>query len=293
MDVSVIIVNYHTSRLALRAIDSLTRFVKGVSYEVIVVDNASEPDFGDTLRGRYGGLVSFIALPANAGFGRANNAALPLAKGRNVLFLNPDTELLNDAVSLLSDYLDAHPDVGGAGGNLYTPEGAPMHSHMLLYPSLKWDLITLGGNRAERWFIGKNAQFNYTEAPLEVAYVTGADLMIPRRVLDDVGAFDPDFFMYCEETDLCYRIHKAGYKLRNIPASRICHLEGATFTANDPRERMKAASRRLYERKHLSVCERGLCKAVRRTNAAARCLVFRLLGRKEKYDYWRCILRYA
>lgn len=108
MDVSIIIVNYKTACLLANAVESIFDKTTGVDFEVIVVDNASGDDCGSLLARKFKGRVTYVGLNENIGFGRANNEGARLAKGRNLFFLNPDTILLNNAVKLLSNYLDAH-----------------------------------------------------------------------------------------------------------------------------------------------------------------------------------------
>ena len=124
MDVSVIIVNYKTSQLLVQAIDSILDKTEDIVYEIIVVDNHSQDDSERVVHERYGNRVTYLPLAENVGFGRANNEGLRIARGRNILFLNPDTILVNNAVRILSDYLDSHPDTGAVGGNLYTADSA-------------------------------------------------------------------------------------------------------------------------------------------------------------------------
>ena len=292
VDVSIIWVNYHTSDLLKKSIDSVVRHTR-LSYQLIVVDNNSEPGLGEELQARYGSALQFVALDQNLGFGGANNEGLRLAVGRYAWFLNPDTCLLNPAADLLAAYLDAHPEAGAVGGNLFDVDRRPAHSYMRLFPSLRLELVARGGNRLERLALGRSAQFNYTGQAMPVAYVTGADLMVRRSLLEQVGAFDTQFFMYYEETDLCKRLSDAGHAVVSVPQAEVCHYEGASFKTNRRREEMKAESRRYYYRKHLSAVERFFAIFAAKTNAALRCVAFRLLRRKDKYEHWKLILHYA
>ncbi|WP_300286556.1 glycosyltransferase family 2 protein [uncultured Alistipes sp.] len=249
IDVSVIIVNYKTSRLLVDAVDSIFEKTEDLSFEVIVVDNRSQDDSEQLVRERYGDRVIFLPLPENIGFGRANNEGIRIAKGRNILFLNPDTLLMNNAIGLLSDYLDGHPEAGAAGGNLYSPEGNPNVSFNRVFPSMFDETDQAVLRLLSRLRFGRNGFFNYTERPIEVGFIVGADLMVPRKILDRVGGFDPDFFMYYEETELCWRIRRAKYRIVCVPQARIVHIEGKSFTQSYDREKRSLVSRRIYFRK--------------------------------------------
>lgn len=149
---------------------------------------------------------------------------------------------MNDAVSILSGYLDSHPDTGAVGGNLYDEGMNPMLSFRRRYPGIRWELNELLHNWPDRLRYGDNRRFNHTGRPMQVAYITGADLMMPASLFHGIGGFSPEFFMYYEETDLCRRISRAGYRIMSIPEARIQHLEGGSFSP-DP-EAIQARRRR-------------------------------------------------
>ena len=244
IDVSIIIVNYNTTSLVVNAIDSLFQKTRDITFEIIVVDNASNDDPEKRLLEEFC-EVSIIKLKENIGFGRANNEGLKKARGRNILFLNSDTLLLTNSVKILSDYLDTHPKVGACGGNLYNVNGKPIYSYHRLIPGIfseELAVLTMGiSNR----FIYQPF-FNYTSHPIAVGNVSGANMMVSRKVLDEVGIFDPDFFMYSEETELSWRIKRKGYKIMNVPQSKIVHLEGKSFKVPETRMRMMLESRAKY-----------------------------------------------
>ena len=229
MDVSIIIVNYKTLPLIMDCIHSIIKHSVGISYEIIVVDNNSHDDFDKHIKSIYGNQVLCLPLSENIGFGRANNEGVKLARGRNIFFLNPDTLLLNNAVKILSDYLDANPSVACCGGNLYNVEMKPMHSYSMLLPSVSWEINLLLGGRYEKLRWGKNAQFNHTLAPRRVGYICGADMMVKHEVLEKLGGFSNDFFLYYEDTEFTYRIKLAGYEIVSVPFAKIQHLEGRSM----------------------------------------------------------------
>ncbi len=290
MDVSIIIVNYHTTDLIKNLLDSLYAQTKGIAFEVIIVDNASTAQLPEQWQ-PYADSITYLPLSENVGFGRANNEGLKVAKGRNVFFLNPDTLLKGNPIKCLSDYLDAHPNVGVCGGNLYDEAGVPTHSYMPLLPSPLWELNDLLGGLIFKCRWGKNFQFNFTQQPLKVGYITGADMMVRKSVLDETGGFDPDFFMYYEETELTHRIAQKGYASHSVPQAELIHLEGKSIATSDKREQLKSVSRKLYYQKTSSGCAYWLSNALQRINCCCRIAVFALLGRSEQKEYWKTILR--
>lgn len=246
MDVSIIFVNYRTSKILIEAISSVIAHTKDLSYEIIIVDNNSQDDSEKELKDCFGEQIQYIQLPENVGFGRANNEGLQIAQGRNILFLNPDILLINNAVYILCSYLDTHNETGAVGGNLYTTDKKPNFSYNKIRPSILDEIDQAFSRILSRILFGHNARFNYTQHVIEVDFISGADLMIPKHILDNIGAFDPQFFMYYEDSELCWRIKKLGKKVINIPTAQIIHLEGKSYKTNLRRERNALESRKLY-----------------------------------------------
>ncbi|MBQ0142632.1 MAG: glycosyltransferase family 2 protein [Prevotellaceae bacterium] len=223
IEVSIIIVNYNTLQITAECIDSIFRFTTNVNFEVILVDNGSidgsEQHFASDDR------ITYIYLKENIGFGRANNEGVKYATGRNILFLNSDTLLQDNSVKLLSEYLDHNNTVGACGANLFDSSMQSSISFYRQYPSIFDNFITL--NKLYNKIRFKDSvTFNNTQNPLDVCHISGADLMIKKKILDHIGSFDPQFFMYFEDTELCYRIKRAGFLLMSVPSARIIHLQG-------------------------------------------------------------------
>lgn len=250
IEVSIIIVSYNTRELLRECLYSLFENTRLLSFEVIVVDNESSDSSVEMVRELFP-QVYVLNAGGNVGFGRANNIGIKEARGRNVFLLNPDTILLNNAIKILSDFLDSHDEVAVCGGNLYNVGKEPTHSFLRYLPSVFGELDQLTGYKLAKWCYGKSFEFNHDNQPLHVGYITGADMMIKKTVLDEVGCFDPDFFMYFEETELTYRVRKAGYKIMSVPEACIVHLEGKSHSLKENRERMFLTSRRLYYKKTL------------------------------------------
>ncbi|MGK6349756.1 glycosyltransferase family 2 protein [Parapedobacter sp. DT-150] len=253
--VSIIIVNYNTAELTLQCIRSIRSMVKDVPYEIIVVDNHSSDDSAKLLEDTAD--IILICNEENVGFGRANNQGVERAKGNYLFFVNSDTYFLNDAVSILHTFMEAKGNEGIAccGGTLLTPEGEPQASYGN-FPSVFGIFSELGMYRfyKKRFFdhlaiAVKNAD---TQAK-EVDYISGADLFVSAEVFRRLGGFDSDFFLYFEETELAWRLKRAGFKSAWVPAAKVVHLEGGGngTVAKWPLYKLKSfsRSRQLYFRK--------------------------------------------
>lgn len=285
-DVSVIIVNYNTVNLLCDAVASVLEKTEGVEFEIIVVDNASSDNAEQIVADRFGENVRFLALSRNVGFGRANNEGIKMASGRYVFLLNPDTLLVNNAIKILAGYLDEHSEVGVCGGNLYSEEEMPATSYERYLPSL-WLLFM----ECLHLYNGGKYQFNHTGKPKKVGYISGADMMIRREALEKAGVFDPDFFMYAEETELSYRIRKAGYVSISVPEAKIIHLEGKSIRFSERRIRMQFEGRRLYFRKRYGAWGAVLFSLLLKLAAIGYIVVFMITGKKELCEQWKTQLK--
>jgi len=223
MDLSVVIVNWNTKNLLLQCLESLCQMVKGTEMEVFVVDNGSTDGSVVAAKAKFP-EVTFIQNQTNLGFARANNQALGLAKGKYLLLLNPDTQVKEGAVERLISFMDAHPEAGGAGAQLLNSDGSKQNS-IANFPSLATELLN---KRLLRWLFPKaypGKERNYRE-PIEVDSVIGACMIVRREAIGQVGLLDEDYFLFLEETDWCYRMKKAGWKIYHVPQAQIYHFQG-------------------------------------------------------------------
>lgn len=227
MDVSIIIVNYNTKKLTSDCINSIYQYTTNINFEVIVVDNASNDGSVDLLKKDK--RIILIESSQNLGFGRANNLGYTYATGKYIFLLNSDTILLNNAVKILFDYLDnVDNQIGCVGSLLLNREKQPMHSYGN-FPNVR-----LFKRRVFSFVFPKIVKpWNYAPSPTdmypkEVDYITGADIMIRKNIIEQYGLFDPDFFMFFEETEMQYRYAQAGYKRIIIDTPKIIHLAGGS-----------------------------------------------------------------
>lgn len=225
MEVSVIIINYNTMHVLLPCIDSIMEHTSGVSFEIIVVDNGSTDGSAEILSKDE--RIRFAQAGSNLGFGKANNLGLTLASGEYIFFLNSDTLLRNNAIKIMYDFASQYNGrLGALGCVLQDRQGGRIHSYGN-FPRMRDDLSKyilipiLKGLHLYRQPLPA-----YPDQWMKVDYVTGADLFVSRKVLDDCGAFHPAFFMYYEESEMEHRFHSKGYDnvLMNGPV--IIHLEG-------------------------------------------------------------------
>jgi GT2 family glycosyltransferase len=277
MDVSIIIVNYNTRDMLRDCLGAIREKCPETSHETIVVDNASTDGSADMVASSFP-EVQLIRSKENLGFGRANNLGAKEAKGKYLFFLNSDTIMINDALCELRTFMDANPKCGIAGGNLTDLEGRPIHSHSMALPGPCTDLVRLIPGQ-HRTLHGKNWTYNYTGAPLRVTYVTGADMMMRRELFEALGGFDPDFFMYYEETELTWRASLLGYTVWSVPSARITHIKGGSLEGLQSVKRMVYESKYLYMRKVYGPWAPGLTRFSFALYCGIKILGLTLLGR--------------
>lgn len=295
IDVSIILVNYNTTDLLVQAIKSIYKYSSEFTYEIIVVDNNSKLSPEHVLKQNFNDDIIFISLPENIGFGRANNEGIKIAKGRNIFLLNTDTYLLNNAIKILSDYIDSHPKVGSCGGSLFTADLKPTYSyHRIPYGIWSYEIsvLTLGLNRL---FI-KYPFYNTGQKPIKVGNVSGANMMIRHDVIKMVGAFDPIFFMYCEESELSWRIRKAGYYNVNVPQAKIVHLEGKSSKIIEKKKLMELDGRKKYYIKTRGKWYFKIANIMLLLGIKQRILLYNILGKREsvkEYKTYRELIQKA
>lgn len=290
MDVSIIIVNYNTVNLIINAVDSIIEKTEGINYEIIIVDNNSTDNAEIILKERYNDKVKFIASPDNLGFGRANNLGYDHSTGKYLFLLNPDTLLINNAIGILFDYMEKHHDVGVAGGNLYDTEGNPNVSYAQIMPSILLELDVLFSGQLLKFRYGKNRVFNHSSDPMPVASISGADLMTTRKVWEEAKGFDPDFFMYYEETEWEYRIKKSGYQIISVPEAKIIHIEGQSHTLKENQLKMIFTGRKTFYQKVYSNSYTKCANFIFTFNCVLRICLHTLLAKKIRANQWRTLL---
>ena len=231
-DVDVVVVGYHSRDLVLACLDSLADAGPGLRVTVTVADNGSADGTVEAVRARSDGARA-LDLGANLGFASANNAAMAVGDGRYVFVLNPDTVVTPGALATLVRFADDHPDAGVIAPRLRNADGTPQ----LTARSFPTPAAAVFGRRSplSRWFPHNRWSRAFLveadrpgDLPFAVDWVSGAAMLVPRAVVDDVGGFDEDFFLFWEDADWCRRITRAGYGVWCVPAATVTHDEGGT-----------------------------------------------------------------
>jgi GT2 family glycosyltransferase len=231
MDVSIIIVNYNTREALRRCLHSVNAFPPRRELETIVVDNASGDGSAEMVR-RLFPRVKVLRNKTNRGFSGAFNRGVKDSSGTLLLALNPDVILTPGCVETLAEFLDRHPDAGICGPKLLNPEGS-LQLSCRAFPTLTnvffgrrsiWNRL-FPKNRISRSFLQSDLDYSMVQ---EVDWLAGACMMIRRSVVESIGLFDEDYFLYVEDTDYCYRARKKGFKVFFVPGASANHERGAS-----------------------------------------------------------------
>lgn len=252
LDLSIAIVNWNVRHLLKRCLRSIFEN-GGVQLEVIVVDNASSDGSVDMVRQDFP-QVHLIANEDNVGFTGGNNQAIAASRGRYLLLLNPDTEIVGEALSTMVAYMDAHPRVGALGPQLLNPDGS-VQSSRRRFPTIA--TAFLESTILQLWFPRNRVLSRYyildrpDDETQVVDWVTGACLLARREAIEQAGPLDEDYFMYSEELDWCYRFEKQGWQVVYLPAARVVHHEGKSSEQVVPARHVRfQRSKILFFKKH-------------------------------------------
>jgi GT2 family glycosyltransferase len=226
VDVSIVIVNWNVRDLLRRCLYSIAQYPVS-SIEVIVVDNASTDGSVDVVRAEFR-AVRLVVNSENRGFPGAINQGISLARGRYVLLLNPDAELVGDALGTMVAFADEHLDVGVVGPQLLNSDGS-VQSSRRRFPTLAtaffestWLQPYVPRRLLERYYVGDQPD----DRVQDVDWLMGAALMARREAIERVGPMDERFFMYSEELDWCRRFREGGWRVVYLPTAQILHHEG-------------------------------------------------------------------
>lgn len=230
MLLSVIIVNWNTRDLLRRCLQSLYENASVTETEIIVIDNASSDGSVEMVRDELPG-VGLIANSDNRGYAEGNNIGFEAAKGDLLLLLNPDTEIKSGAIDAMIECMGHHPDAAAVAGKLVYPDGRAQSS-CRGFPeprSIMFDYLRLSRLFPESRLFGayRMTWFDYA-SEAEVDQPMASCMLVPRKALDDIGVFDPDFPIFFNDVDWCYRAKQMGWKIFFTPDAEIVHHVGGS-----------------------------------------------------------------
>lgn len=229
MKLSVVIVNYNVKHFLEQVLHSVRKASEGLDVEVFVVDNNSVDGSVEVVEQKFP-EVTLIANKENLGFSAANNQAIKLSKGEYVLLLNPDTIVEEDTFSKVIDFMDTHPDAGAMGVKMIDGKGKflPESKRGLPTPQTAfYKVFGLSKLFPKSKIFGKyHLGYLDKDETHEIDVLSGAFMLLRKKVLDEIGLLDETFFMYGEDIDLSYRVTQAGYKNYYFPDTTIIHYKG-------------------------------------------------------------------
>jgi N-acetylglucosaminyl-diphospho-decaprenol L-rhamnosyltransferase len=283
MDLSIIFVNWNSVNYLRECLASIYEHTQSIAFEIIVVDNASPEGGVDALKKQFPDIV-LIKSAENLGFAGANNVGFRKSTGKFVLFLNPDTKLLNPAINIVLRSFESLPNAGIVGCKLLNADLSVQTSSIMKFPGilnqvLQSEVLRLRWPSFPLWDIGP--LFSSDPKPAKVEVITGACMMMRREVFEIVGMFSEEYFMYAEDVALCWKLTRAGFSNYYVEEGNVVHYGGVS----SPREwqivmKMKA---------ELQLCAnfRGrfyafLFRSALALNAAIRLCVTTLMGSLKK-----------
>lgn len=255
LDVSVVVVNYNTAHLLPEMWQCLQRALGHLRVEIIIVDNASRDDSISVIK-TVCASAKLISNAVNVGFGRANNQALAHVHGRYVLLLNTDAFVSPDTLTKTVAHMDSHPSVGILGVKLVGRDGQ-MQPCCRYFPTPWNTFVARSGLRRFLPVVQMVDDLDWAHDEVRLCdWVTGCYFLIRREAIEDVGLFDPRYFLYCEELDLCRTAKAAGWQVAFYPHTQVVHIggesaktEGVALTSGNQISELQMESELLYFRK--------------------------------------------
>ena len=227
MDISIIIINFNSSNFTINCIESIYKYTKDVTFEIIVVDNNSASEDKKTLSDFLENKpITFVKSKINLGFGGGNHFGYQFAKGNHYAFINNDAELTENSLLKLLNYSNENKDVGVLGLYQVNKENEKFKYSYRQFIDLKYHLFN---QQKPHKYYSKKTNSDLT-SPFEVDLVSGAFMFFKKEAYKLSGGFDPNIFLFYEEMDICLRLKKNGYQTVFYPDSTFIHYMGQSST---------------------------------------------------------------
>ena len=256
INLSIIIVNYNVKEFLQNLLHSIEKAAADLEVEIIIVDNASDDGSIEMLHKNFNNII-LIENKKNVGFGAANNQGLKIAKGKFILLLNPDTIVKEDTFTEMIKFFEHNSAAGMAGCKVLNSDGTLQLACRRGFPG-PWTSFTKVAGLSKLFPKSKLfARYNLTyldeNKTYEVDAISGSFMMFRREVYEKIGGFDPDFFMYGEDLDLCFRTQKDGYKVYYVNTTEIIHYKGeSTKRSKIDETKIFYDAMHLFVKKHFS-----------------------------------------
>ena len=284
MQLSIIIVNWNTKKLLHDCLQSIYKFTSGLKFEVVVVDNGSQDGSIDMMKKKFP-KTKLILNKENLGFSKANNQGIKIAKGQYIFLLNSDTYLIENSFKKLLTNIKSRSKLGVIAPKLLSKDQTIQQS-AVYFPHLPQVFFWMSflddlpiGMLFKPYHIDHDSFYKNGQ---QIDWVTAAALMIPKKVIDEVGLLDPQIFMYGEEIEWCYRIKKAGYKIYFSPITKIIHIGRGSHQKIPTKAFIGEYEGLMYfYKKYKSRFALQILKLLLKIGALVRIAVFGTLGRKE------------
>lgn len=260
-DISVIIINYNTTEYTINCVDSIIEFVnKNLSFNIIIVDNNSTIQNYEKLVIYYQNSfhVKIVRSKLNLGFSGGNMFGVQFTNAKYLFFLNNDTVLINDCLSILYDFIRTNKDVGICTAQMYDTNNNIHHSFGY-FPTLPLKLFGSSFLRFLKTDHYHSKRNTYT-TPIQVPLVTGAAMFVDFEKFSSIGGFDTNYFLYCEEEDIAMRMKNKGYSAYLVPNAKFVHHIGKSTIRNYDIEKENFISLLYYHRKYSSFIDYNLLK---------------------------------
>ncbi len=229
--VSIIIVSYNNASVLCQTLDSLFRELDTPSIEIIVVDNASSENNVDRILKQYRS-VNVLTLPSNVGFGQACNHGSKEARGKYLLFVNSDILLYSNPLPAMLQLMESRDQIGVVGVQLLNEDFSPQPCYFR-FPSLSLRAAQLSGLKYLMLCALPRLRFSKGE-DFRVDFISGAFFLIAKSLFVQLGGFDPEYFMYLEDADLCYRAARIGKHVVVCNKGNVVHLGKHYETSKHP-----------------------------------------------------------
>ena len=238
MVLSICIVSWNTVDLLSQCLSSIFAYTENLEFEVIIVDNGSTDGTLNMIKNDFP-QCKLIESAENLGFTKANNLAVQHARGKYILYLNPDTELVSNSPEKMVHFLENNPNYGAIGPKLTLADGSIQYVCARTFPTPQnqFNLLTMLDRLFSRSKYFSTVEMRYWDhnESRNIDCLLGACILTRKQIIDEIGGFDENIFMYAEDVDLCYRLHQAGWDLYYDADIMIKHYAGSSSKKEDYR----------------------------------------------------------